>query len=358
MNLILEQDLEHIHNNILNKNKFDNSTILITGAAGFLGYEMLNYLVKYSDELNLKKIIALDNFLLDKVKWATELSHDCPLLEFKKFDIVLDDLNSIISDLEVDYVIHMASIASPTFYRKFPIETLDANIWGLRKLLDYFINRKISGFLFFSSSEIYGDPDQKNIPTEEGYNGNVSCTGPRACYDEAKRFGETLCMKFYEKYNLPIGIARPFNNYGPGMNINDKRAPADFANCILNNKEIEILSDGNPTRTFCYVADAIAGYFNILLDGHGDFFNIGIEKPEISIKNLAQLFVDAGKRLGIYKHSDIIYLKSTDPNYLIDNPNRRCPNISKAKKILSYNPSITVENGIERYLKFLNTKKL
>ena len=165
-------------------------------------------------------------------------------------------------------------------------------------------------------------------------------------------------MKFYEKYNLPIGIARPFNNYGPGMNINDKRAPADFANYILSNKEIEILSDGNPTRTFCYVADAIAGYFNILLNGHGDFFNIGIEKPEISIRNLAQLFVDTGKRLGIYKHSDIIYLKSTDPNYLVDNPNRRCPNITKAKNILSYNPSISIENGIERYLKFLNTKRL
>ena len=123
----------------------------------------------------------------------------------------------------------MASIASPMFYRKYPIETLDANIWGLRRLLDYYMEKEMKGFLFYSSSELYGDPAPEAVPTSEDYNGNVCATGPRACYDESKRFGETMCMLFAQQYGMPIGVVRPFNNYGPGMKINDKRVPADFA---------------------------------------------------------------------------------------------------------------------------------
>ena len=147
---------------------------------------------------------------------------------------------------------------------------------------------QLKGLLFFSSSEIYGDPAPEAIPTNESYRGNVACLGPRACYDEAKRFGETLCWVFANTLGTPIRIVRPFNNYGPGMALTDSRAPADFGQCVMQNRDITIFSSGAPTRTFCYVADAVAGYFKALLHDRFDAFNIGIEKPEISVRELAE----------------------------------------------------------------------
>ena len=159
-------------------------------------------------------------------------------------------------------------------------------------------------------------------------------------------------MLFAQKYNMPIGVARPFNNYGPGMRINDKRVPADFALSIKENREIEILSNGSPTRTFCYIADSIAGYLKILLHGKYDYFNIGIESPEISVSRLAEIYVEAGKELYGYT-GKVIYAKSNDSEYLTNNPQRRCPDISKARRVLGYNPTIFVEEGVRRFLKFI-----
>ena len=170
-----------------------------------------------------------------------------------------------------DYVIHAASVASPTYYRAHPIETMDANINGLRNLLDYAPRQDatgkdpVGGILFLSSSEIYGDPAPEAIPTPEDYRGFVSCTGPRACYDEAKRFGETLCVVFAQQHGVPAKIARPFNNYGPGLKITDGRVMPDFARDVLAGRDIVMLSDGKATRTFCYVADAITGYYKVLV---------------------------------------------------------------------------------------------
>jgi len=140
------------------------------------------------------------------------------------------------------WIIHAASIASPIYYRKDPIGTMDGNINGLRNLLDYFHKRKLEGkdalgFLFFSSSEIYGDPRPANIPTREDYRGLVSCTGPRACYDEAKRYGETLCVNFFRQHGLPTRCARPFNNYGPGLKITDGRVLPDFCRDVLAGRD-------------------------------------------------------------------------------------------------------------------------
>ena len=118
----------------------------------------------------------------------------------------------------------------------------------------------------------------------------VSCTGPRACYDESKRFGETICKLYSEKYDLPIGVVRPFNNYGPGLRLDDQRVSADFEKAVFFNEDIVILSDGAPTRTFCYIADAVVGYLKILLYGKYDFFNIGIESPELTMTELAELY--------------------------------------------------------------------
>ena len=352
-NKIFVEDLEQINNQI-DRVKFKNATILITGCAGFLGYYILNYFTKYFEELNLERIIGLDTFILSKPKWINDLiSKNKGKLDIYTFDIAKDKIENIKNSEKVNYVIHMASIASPSFYRKFPLVTLDANIWGLRQLLDFYVDKKnFKSFLFFSSSEIYGDPDKQNIPTGENYKGNVSCLGPRACYDESKRFGETICYLYANQFSMPISIVRPFNNYGPGMRINDKRLPADFANQVLNNKNIEIFSNGKPTRTFCYITDAIIGYLLALTNCKFDFFNIGNDSPELSVLDFANIFIKQAESLFNFSPK-VIFRVSKDNDYLVDNPNRRCPNITKAKKLLGYNPTIEPYEGVRRYLIFL-----
>jgi len=357
LNPILEEDLKRIHSSLHQREKFRDSVILITGCAGFLGFYITHYFLLYSKELGIKKVIGLDTFLLDKAEWLQQLNAEYSnILSLYSFNIATDNIAEIEGTKDASFVIHAASIASPTFYRQYPIETMDANIGGLRKLLDYYQKQSdLKGFLFFSSSEIYGDPDPSSIPTNEEYRGLVSCHGPRACYDEAKRFGETMCWVYAAKYDMPITVVRPFNNYGPGMRTGDKRLPADFALCILENKDIVILSDGTPTRTFCYISDAITGYLLALLHGKYDYFNIGAEKPEISVRDFAAVYASAGADVFGYS-GKVIYGKSDDTEYMTDNPNRRCPVITKARTILGYSPSVGIEAGVERYLKFLKSE--
>ncbi len=352
-NNVLIEDMEYIGSNFENGSCFKDKTILITGCGGFLGFYFMNFFASCLESYQLKSIIAVDNFLLGEPGWLVNLKKNFQgKIEIIPLDIGTDDL-SLIRDIEqVEYIIHLASIASPSLYRKYPLETIDANVWGLRNLLEFFKNRTLKGVLFFSSSEIYGDPPTHFIPTEENYWGNVSCLGPRACYDEAKRFGETLCYVFSRKYNIPITIVRPFNNYGPGMRLNDQRVPADLANAIINNKDIILFSDGSPTRTFCYVADAIIGYLKALTLGRFDFFNIGIDKPEISINDFATIYKEKGKELFGYNQK-IRHKKAKDRDYLSHNPQRRCPDISKARRLLNYHPTIDVTKGVEKFLIFL-----
>lgn len=349
----LEQDLKYTYDSLTEEevSRLKGGTVLITGCAGFLGFYFVHFFYQFCDKLNLKKVICLDNFMLGYPKWIDEMAEDERFV-IKKFDIIKDEIESIEEAKDADYIIHMASIASPMFYRKYPIETLDANIWGLRRLLDYYREKEIKGFLFYSSSELYGDPAPEAVPTSEEYNGNVCATGPRACYDESKRFGETMCMLFAQQYGMPIGVVRPFNNYGPGMKINDKRVPADFAKNIVEQKDITILSNGSPSRTFCYIADAIAGYLKIMLHGRYDYFNIGIESPEITIATLAEIYQQAGKEIFGYE-GKVEYAVSEDKEYLTNNPQRRCPDITKARTILGYQPQIPVEEGVRRFLQFI-----
>lgn len=350
----LAADLLHTYNGLSkeDKDKLYGSSIMITGSSGFLGYYLVHFLYHYRDELSLKKVICLDNFLLGTPKWQDAIAEDTRFI-FRKFDIVEDRIDEIEEAKDVDFVIHMASIASPTFYRKYPIKTVDANVWGLRHLLDYYKECKtLKGLLFFSSSELYGDPAAEAVPTSEEYNGNVNPVGPRACYDEAKRFGETLCMLFAQEYGMPIGVARPFNNYGPGMKLGDKRVPADFAQNVMRGDNIVILSAGTPTRTFCYIADAVNGYLKVMLHGSYNYFNIGIDKPEISIQQLAEIYQSAGKEIFGYQ-GKVEYAISKDKDYLVNNPQRRCPVIDKARNLLGYQPSIYVEEGVRRFLNFL-----
>ena len=352
-NNILANDIRHTLNGLTaeERAKFKGATLLITGCAGFLGYYMMHFFHAEARELGIKREIGLDNFMLGMPGWIKKLEKD-ELFDIQKFDIIKDKIEDVHGAADADFIIHMASIASPMFYRKYPIETLDANIWGLRRLLDFYCEKSIRGFLFFSSSELYGNPDAAHVPTSEDYYGYVCATGPRSCYDESKRFGETMCMLFAQKYNMPIGVVRPFNNYGPGMRIGDKRVPADFAQNVMNNKDIVILSNGTPTRTFCYIADSVCGYFKIMLHGTYDYFNIGIEKPEITISQLAQIYAGAGKEIFGYT-GKVQYAQSDDKEYLTNNPQRRCPDITKARRVLGYNPTILVNEGVARFLQFL-----
>ena len=166
--------------------------------------------------------------------------------------------------------------------------------------------------------------------------------------------GKRCVTCFRKNMGMPIGIARPFNNYGPGMNINDKRLPADFAKAVIEGRNLEILSDGTPTRTFCYISDAINGYLKVLLHGKFDYFNIGMDKPEISVREFAQIFNEHGRAIFDYK-GQITFQVSADKEYLTDNPNRRCPDITKARTILHYTPTVSVQEGVGRYLAFLHT---
>lgn len=356
-NPILADDLARIHRDLGQaRTKLAGSTVLITGAAGFLGYYFVNYLVRYAEVLGIAKVIALDTFIVGSPTWLDGLSQSHPeRLEVHHFDIAQDQLDNIPEAKRSDFVIHAASIASPTFYRKYPLETVDGNIWGLRHILDYYRNSTLKGLLFFSSSEIYGDPDSSAIPTPETYRGNVSCHGPRACYDESKRFGETLCWIYGTQFGMPVTVARPFNNYGPGMRLDDRRLPADLARCVLEGQDITLLSDGTPTRTFCYITDAITGYFLCLLHGRYDFFNIGMDRPEVSVRRVAEIYVETARELLGYT-GKIEFHASEDPAYLTDNPNRRSPDIAKARRVLGYTPTIGIEEGISRYLRFLAAK--
>ena len=352
---IVTEDMEYIGASIADlSDMLIGKRILLVGGAGFLGYYLTLSLLFINDSLSDGKsleLILYDNFSRGIPDWLKKLEGRAGLT------VVQHDIRKPLpEDLgAVDYLIHAATIASPLYYRKYPIETMDANVNGLRNIFEYCLRLKdekkpVSGVLFFSTSEIYGDPTPENIPTPESYPGRVSCTGPRACYDESKRYGETLCVNFAREYDLPVRIVRPFNNYGPGLKITDRRVLPDFAWDVIAGRDIVMLSDGSPSRTFCYIADAIIGYFKVLLKGrNGEAYNIGISQPEISILQLAEKVVEAASGLFGYE-GKIIRNESEDENYLVDNPNRRCPQISKAESELSYEPRVSLEEGIIRAL--------
>jgi UDP-glucuronate decarboxylase len=354
-NTIVEDDLKSIHEAVGLHRRWNEATILVTGCAGFLGFYLTQYLVRYAGELGIRKVIGLDTFLLGKPRRLSELAEEfSSSFSLHSFDISKDRIEDVENAKAARYVIHAASIASPTFYRQYPVETIDANVGGLRRLLDFYKGAHgLEGFLFFSSSEIYGDPDAQSIPTDEAYRGNVACVGPRACYDESKRFGETLCYVFATSYGMPITIARPFNNYGPGMRTGDNRLPADLAEAVLGRRDITLWSDGSPSRTYCYISDAVAGYFLCLLHGKYDYFNIGSDTQEMAVRELAEIYRATGAEMFGYA-GKINYAKSEDPAYLTDNPTRRRPDIRKAREKLGYNPTIALEEGVRRHLQFLS----
>ena len=323
--------------------------LLVTGGAGFLGYYLTHAVAAWNARASNANRIAVtvtDNFMRGTPDWLAELEEGqgVRLLRWDVREPVPGEIG------ELDWVIHAASIASPTYYRAHPVETMDANVGGLRRLLDAALAQetKPRGILFYSSSEVYGDPTL--VPTPEDYRGNVSCTGPRACYDEAKRFGETMCVVFAKHHALPVKIARPFNNYGPGLKLDDLRVVSDFARDVLAGRDITMLSDGTATRTFCYVSDAVVGYYKTLVNGApGEAYNVGIEEPEVSIADFARAMAAAGRELFGYE-GGVVTQPPPDADYLKDNPNRRCPVMAKARQQLGFDPRVDLKTGLRKLL--------
>jgi UDP-glucuronate decarboxylase len=328
--------------------------LLVTGGAGFLGH----YLVQAALDWNRTAAAGLavrvtvhDTFARGLPAWLERL-RGAPRLTLERRDAS----QPLPTDAaRFDWIVHAASIASPTYYRQHPLETMDANVAGVRHLLEYCRARgdsgnPVRGMLFFSTSEIYGDPPADQIPTPETFRGNVSCTGPRACYDESKRYGETLCTVFARRYGVPVSIARPFNNYGPGLKITDGRVLSDFAGDVLAGRDVVLLSSGAPTRTFCYVSDAVAGYYKVLVRGRaGEAYNVGAEAPEVSMADLADRVVRQATALFGYR-GRVVRRASSDAEYLTDNPQRRVPVIEKARTELGYAPQVGLDEGLRRAL--------
>jgi UDP-glucuronate decarboxylase len=357
---VTNSDLEYICSHLRDEFRaLSGKKLLITGGAGFLGYYLIQSVLYWNSRLSEDqpiKVTVFDNFVRGMPSWMGKLHEN---LTVNRFDLT-DPLPADMEDFR--FIIHAASIASPTFYRKYPIQTMDANVTGLRSLLEFCLKQQekgepVEGFLFYSTSEIYGDPTPDNIPTPETYRGNVSCTGPRACYDESKRYGEALCVNFAREHGVPVRTARPFNNYGPGLKITDRRVIPDFAADIFAGRDIVMHSDGSPTRTFCYIADATVGYFKVLVKGRsGEAYNIGVESPEISMNELAEGLVGLARERFGYK-GKVVHASSDDVDYLVDNPNRRCPVIAKARRELGYNPRISLEEGLLKSMIWYNENR-
>lgn len=306
-------------------------TILVTGGAGFIGSHLCARLVEFCD-----LVICVDNLLTGSQK------NIAPLLSKNNFTFINQDVCEPLKISKIkslDEIYHLASPAdpnlhSPVSYMTYPFETMKVNSVGTWNMCDLAIkyNAKL---LFTSTSEVYGDPEIS--PQNEDYKGNVSTTGPRSVYDESKRFGETIVSSFVRKKNLDGKISRIFNTYGPGMNINEGRAVVNFVKQAIKNEPITIYGDGKQTRSFCYIDDQIEGQLLAMEKGAaGEVFNIGND-DEKTILEFAQMI----KQLSRSK-SKIIFSEKLPE----DDPRQRKPDISKAKKILSWEPETKLEDGL------------
>jgi UDP-glucuronate decarboxylase len=342
---LLESDIDEIVTSLPTAYgaAFAGKRILITGGRGFLGRYFTEVFSALNQRLEAQSRSPCELIILDNLITAGEHGSQIPLTKHIAF-VEHDIIKPFHPERPVDFIIHAAGIASPYYYRKYPLETLEVATTGLRNVLE--LARKYPGckLTFFSSSEIYGDPDPKHVPIKESYRGNVSCLGARASYDESKRLGETLVRIYHEKYGVHGTIIRPFNIMGPGFQKTDYRVLPNFGARIFDNKPLQIYGSGNQTRTFCYITDAIRGFLQVLINGEpGEPYNIGNPEPEISMIDLVQM-------IGKIMNRDIQYdIIEYPDSYPADEPMRRCPDITKAVLHLGYKPSVNLYDGLTRF---------
>ena len=304
--------------------------VLITGATGFIGSHLCD---KFLD--NNSKVVGIDNFITGD--WGN-ISH---LKENKNFQFIEQDVNkSFELSGKFDLVLHFACPASPVDYLKHPIETLKVDSLGTFNLLEI-AKEYNSRFILASTSEIYGDP--LIHPQIEEYWGNVNSIGIRSVYDEAKRFSEACTMAFYREYDLDVRIPRIFNTYGPRMRLSDGRVVPNFISKALVNEDLTIYGDGSQTRSFCYIDDLLEGIFDLsVIKGlGGEVMNLG-SQDEYRIQDFADVVIEKVKSKSKKKFLPL-------PE---DDPKQRCPDISKAKRLIGWTPKTSLEIGLKKTIDY------
>ena len=297
--------------------------ILITGGAGFIGSHLCDFLLQKGHE-----IICMDNLITGNLR---NIKH---LRKNKKFTFVKHDVTKYIKiNGKLDYVLHFASPASPIDYLEFPIQTLKVGALGTHNALGL-AKDKNAKFLLASTSEVYGDPLVH--PQPESYWGNVNPIGPRGVYDEAKRFAEAITMAYHRFHKLDTRIARIFNTYGPRMKADDGRVVPTFIVQALKNKPITIFGNGMQTRSFCYVSDLIDGIYKLMLSDVAEPVNLG-NSEEYTITDFAKKIIKITN-----SKSRLVFQELP-----VDDPKLRRPDISKAKKLLDWQPKVSVDEGLK-----------
>lgn len=296
--------------------------ILITGGAGFIGSHLVEKFLSIGE-----KVIVVDNLLTGAID-NLSLFNDNPNFIFMNHDVQ----HHIDIEMELDYVLHLASAASPKAYTEHPINTLKAGSSGTINTLGL-AKAKKAKYLLTSTSEIYGNP--KVSPQSETYWGNVNPNGPRSMYDEAKRFSEAAVSSYNRIYNLNTRIVRLFNTYGPKMKIDDGRVVTNFIFQALNGEDITIYGKGDQTRSFCYVEDTLSGIIKAMDSESSEVFNIG-NPNEITVKKLAEIIIKLTN-----SNSSLKFLELPE-----DDPMQRKPDISKAEEFLNWSPKIPLEEGL------------
>lgn len=308
--------------------------IIVTGGAGFLGSHLCDKLIEQGHE-----VICIDNLSTGSEKNIEHLKNN-PNFQFLNHDVT----KPLPSDLQADQIYHMASPASPnkdnsTSYQSLPFETMAVNTIGTLNLCEHALKNGAK-FLFASTSEVYGDPLEH--PQKETYRGNASTTGPRSVYDEAKRFGETITAAYVRSKSLDGRIIRIFNTYGPRM-ADDGRVVINFVKAALENKPLPVFGNGRQTRSFCYISDMVEGIIAAMeKSGTGEIFNLG-NPDEFTVLELA----DIVKKL-TGANSELEFKELPE-----DDPVRRCPDITKAKQVLSWEPKVSLEEGLQKLIDYL-----
>lgn len=326
----------------------EGKTLLISGGAGFLG-SYINVVIHLLNKYFLKKgckVISIDNYITGTKK---NFMLDIKDKFFKSLD---QDIKLPVNISEkIDFIIHAAGIASPYYYKKYPLETLESAIIGAKNLLELSKEQNVKSFLLFSSSEIYGNPDSSYIPTPEHYEGRVSSIGPRSCYDESKRLAETLSILYYQIHKVPVKIVRPFNIYGPGMKHTDYRVIPSYIYAGLKGKTLPVHDTGIQTRTFCYISDALTAIFKVLISGrNGEVYNIGNDSPELSMYELASIISELLGN-GVKPRR-----KPYPAGYPTEEPRRRRPDLTKIRTELKYIPRIDLRSGLQKTIRWFKSE--
>lgn len=309
-------------------------TSVVTGGAGFLGSWLCEYLLNKDH-----KVICVDNLITGNMD---NIKH---LMDNKKFTFINHNVTrELFLKENIGYIYHLASLASPVDYQKYPIQTLKVGAMGTMNMLGL-AKEKNASFMFLSTSEVYGDPNVS--PQKEEYWGNVNPIGLRSCYDESKRFAEALIMAYHRYHKLETKIARIFNTYGPRMRKNDGRVVPNFICQALKNEDITIYGDGFQTRSFCYVTDLIEGIYRLMI--HDYYLPVNIGNPqEYHIIELARIICKMTE-----SKSKIVFESLPE-----DDPKQRRPDISLAKKILNWEPKVSLDEGLTKTIEYFRCSNI